>query len=67
LHRREFILSKNELLLLADEHFSGFTVQLALNPDDSRLYSDRGQDVTDEYFAFINMLLRLNGVPPSSH
>lgn len=60
-------MSKNELFLLAEEHFSGFTIELAENPDDSRLFSEHGQDITNAYLSFVKMLLRLNGVHPSFH
>lgn len=58
-------MSKNELILLADEHFSGFIVELAENPDDSKIFSEHGHEITDEFFSFVKMLLRLNGVQPS--
>lgn len=58
-------MNKNELLLLADEHFSGFTVDLAEDPEDSKVHSEMGQDITEEYFSFVRMLLRLNGISAS--
>lgn len=55
-------MSKNELLLLADEYFSGFQIELAADPEDSRVYSEHGQDITLEFFSFIEMVLRMHGV-----
>lgn len=55
-------LSKNELLLLAEEHFSGFILELSERCDESRLYSEMGQDVTAQFLDFADMLLRLHGV-----
>ena len=55
-------MNKNELLLLADEHFSGFTIELADEPENSKMRSEMGQDITSEYFTFVQMLLRLHGV-----
>lgn len=58
-------MNKNELLMLADEHFSRFTVELAVDPDHSKIRSELGQDMTDEYFSFVQMHLRLHGVVPA--
>ena len=55
-------MNKNELLLLAAEHFSGFAIELADEPEHSKILSEMGQDITNEYFSFVQMLLRLHGV-----
>jgi hypothetical protein len=55
-------MNKNELLLLAEEYFTGFTIELADDPDHSRLHSEMGQDVSEAYFLFVKNLLRLHGV-----
>ena len=59
-------MNKNELLLLADEHFPGFIIELADDPEHSKIRSEMGQDITNEYFSFVQMLLRLHGIS-SSH
>jgi len=55
-------MNKNEVLLLADEYFSGFIVDLEQDPDQSKLRSETGHDVTEEFFSFVNILLHLHGV-----
>jgi hypothetical protein len=55
-------MTKNELLLLADEHFSGFIAELSHEQSASTLHSEHGHDVTREYFAFVSELLRLYGI-----
>jgi hypothetical protein len=55
-------MNENELLLLADEHFSGFTIELADEPEHSKMRSELGQDITNEYLSFVQMLLRLHGI-----
>lgn len=59
-------LSRNELLLLADAHFSGFIVELSEHCEQSKLFSELGQDVTGQYLNFVDMLLRLHGVATES-
>jgi hypothetical protein len=62
---QECFLSKNELLLLMDEHFPELHITLADNPAHSKVFSSLGQDVTEQYMAFVQELLWLNGVKAS--
>jgi len=55
-------MSKNELLLLLHEHFPELVLALEADPDHSKIYLDGKYDITDQYFIFVNELLRLNGV-----
>ena len=58
-------MSKNELLLLAEEHFFSFKVVLTHSQDNSKIFLDSGQDITDQYFSFMKLLLRLHGIDTS--
>jgi len=55
-------MNKDEVLLLADEYFSGFIVDLEQDPDQSKLRCETGHDFTEEFFSFVNILLHLHGV-----
>ena len=59
-------MNKNELLLLAGEYFSSFSIELADDPKNSVLYSETNQDITQELFSFVNDLLKLHGVRTDS-
>lgn len=58
------MLSKNELLLLLNEHLSSTKIELHEHQDQSKIFSESGEDITTQYFSFIEILLRLHGVRP---
>ena len=55
-------MSKNELLLLLNEYFSTFEIELSEDQDFSILRTESGHEISQEYFEFVRMLLRLHGV-----
>jgi hypothetical protein len=59
---QQSLMSKNEVLLLMEEHFPDLRATLEYDDARSKLFNSLGQDVTEQYMAFVRQILLLNGV-----